>query len=583
MKASAWRIFLQHIHPYRIRHVLLLLAIICAEAMSAIFVWRFSHVVDLMATISRPATAEQITNIHYSLIVVFVMIFITWCCWRTAGYLAGTTAPRVVQDLEYTAFSHLLKQSHRFFLDNFAGALVKKVKNFCSGFMNVSEVILWRITPTAVALISMVIIVSLRQPLIGLLIAIGISLAVAVNVNFFYHKYYLEKQRVAKDSEITGLLADVLTNQANVKFFASQATEKKSFLSLLKERTRLVEFMWLISEKSFFIQNIVCLTLEVVVMFYVLHLWLNQQIELGDFVLVQTYLFSLIAKFFDISKIIKALNNSLADSQEMASILAMSADIVDSKNAKKLQVRTGEIRFDQVAFHYQKEPVLDGFNLVIPAKEKLALVGPSGAGKSTIIKLLFRLYDIDKGTITIDGQNVATVKQESLWQQVSLVPQDPVLFHRSLLDNIRYGCPDATEEEVQAAARQAYCHDFISALPDGYQTFVGERGVKLSGGERQRVAIARAILKDSPILILDEATSSLDSASEQLIQAALKNLMKDKTAIVIAHRLSTIMQMDRIVVVDGGRIVDTGTHEELLAKDSLYRTLWNIQAGKYGE
>ncbi len=250
--------------------------------------------------------------------------------------------------------------------------------------------------------------------------------------------------------------------------------------------------------------------------------------------------------------------------------------------AAALSVREGAIAFEHIEFTFRPErPILHNFNLEIPGKQKVALVGPSGAGKSTLTKLLLRLYNLTEGSISIDGQNIAKITQASLRENIAFVPQEPVLFHRSLMDNIRYGKRDATDAEVIEAAKQAHCHEFISALPGSYDTFVGERGIKLSGGERQRVAIARALLKNAPILLLDEATSSLDSESEALIQDALKNLMRGKTVIVIAHRLSTIMNMDRIVVLEGGNIVADGTHNELLQRGGLYKKLWGIQAGGF--
>jgi ABC-type multidrug transport system fused ATPase/permease subunit len=225
--------------------------------------------------------------------------------------------------------------------------------------------------------------------------------------------------------------------------------------------------------------------------------------------------------------------------------------------------------------------VLKNFNLKIAGGEKIALVGPSGAGKTTVTKLLLRLYDVKGGAIKIDGQNISDITQDSLRDAISFVPQEPVLFHRTLMENIRYGRRGASDEEVLQAARQAHCHEFIERLPEKYNTYVGERGVKLSGGERQRVAIARALLKNSPILVLDEATSSLDSESEALIQDALETLMQGKTVVVIAHRLSTIMKMDRIVVVESGTIAAQGTHLELVKQEGLYRKLWSIQAGGF--
>lgn len=582
-KVSVWHIFLQHLAPYRGRTILLILATILAESFSVLSLWYFSKVVDDMSSIVRPATPEATATIYQGMIVVFILILSSWSLWRTAGFVATSIKPRITEDLEYTALSHLLKMSHRFFLDNFSGSLVKKIRSFSAGFNDLSENILWRILPLIVGLINIIIIVSLRQFWIGISIAVGISIIVGFNAWFFYSKHYLEKQRASKDSEVTGLLADILTNQLNTKLFASQTQERERFSSLLKERTKLVEYIWILSEKSFFVLNIVSIILEVGVMLYVLQLWLVGSLELGDFILVQTYIFRLLTKFFDIGKIIKAINNALSESQEMANILNTPAEIQDSPNAQELTIQKGNIEFSHVSFQYQNNDILSDFNLKIAGGQKIALVGRSGAGKSTIIKLLFRLYDIQKGNIRIDGQDISTVTQESLWQQLSLVPQESILFHRSLLENIRYGKQDATEEEVKWAAKQAYCDDFIMKLPEGYHTFVGERGVKLSGGERQRITIARAILRNAPILILDEATSSLDSSAEQLIQAALKNLIHNKTTIVIAHRLSTIKQMDKIIVIEEGKIVEQGDHSELLAKDSLYKKLWSIQAGSFEE
>jgi len=266
----------------------------------------------------------------------------------------------------------------------------------------------------------------------------------------------------------------------------------------------------------------------------------------------------------------------------MSELLCTPHEIVNDSRALPLIVQRGEIRFRDVDFRYRDGgAILSQFNMRVEGGEKIALVGPSGAGKTTVTKLLLRLYAVDGGTIDIDGQDIAKITLESLRDAIAFVPQDPVLFHRSLMENIRYGRKDATESEVIEAARKAHCHEFISALPKGYGTFVGERGVKLSGGERQRIAIARALLKNAPILVLDEATSSLDSESESLIQDALETLMQGKTVIIIAHRLSTISKMDRIIVIEDGRVVAEGRHDQLIAQGGRYQTLWNIQAGGF--
>jgi ATP-binding cassette subfamily B protein len=280
---------------------------------------------------------------------------------------------------------------------------------------------------------------------------------------------------------------------------------------------------------------------------------------------------------------VRVFYDSFADAQEMALILNSEYEIVDAPESVARDVK-GEVVFDNVTYVYKNNhsKILENFSLTIPVGQKIAIVGSSGAGKTTFVRLLMRLFDVTSGRILIDGIDISKISQENLREHISFVPQDPVLFHRTLLENIRYGRRDANDDEVKEAAHLAHCDDFINNLPLGYDTYVGERGVKLSGGERQRVAIARAILKNSPILILDEATSALDSHSEGLIQDALHKLMEGKTTIVIAHRLSTIRQMDRIIVLDKGKVIEEGTHEELINNTGgLYKKLWDLQAGGF--
>jgi ATP-binding cassette subfamily B protein len=286
---------------------------------------------------------------------------------------------------------------------------------------------------------------------------------------------------------------------------------------------------------------------------------------------------------WDFGKIIRKIYEYLAEAEEMTVILNTPHEIVDIRGSKELVVKSGKIEFENVDFYYNKgRKIINKLNLVIKAKETVALIGSSGAGKTTLVKLLLRMHDINKGKILIDNQDISKVTQESLRENISLVSQDPILFHRSLMENIRYGKFEATDKEVMEAAKLAHCHEFISNLSQGYGTYVGERGIKLSGGERQRVSIARAILRNAPILILDEATSSLDSESENLIQNALEELMKNKTVIVIAHRLSTIKKADRIMVVDNGKISEEGSHSKLIdSKDGIYKKLWELQVGGF--
>jgi len=339
---------------------------------------------------------------------------------------------------------------------------------------------------------------------------------------------------------------------------------------------------WLVDGWTWGVINLFVLALQGGVFYGAILLWQRELLTVGDFVLIQSYLLGTFGQLTGLGYQLRRFYDSFAEAGEMVAILETPHEIRDRKSAKPIAVTEGEVWFDNVNFYFNKlKPVLRDFNLTIKGGERVALVGPSGAGKSTITKLLLRLYDLPEGEIKIDKQNIAKVTQESLRNATAFVPQEPILFHRTLMENIRYGRRDATDEEVIAAAKKAHCHEFISGLAQGYNTHVGERGIKLSGGERQRVAIARAILKDAPILVLDEATSSLDSESEALIQDALETLMEGKTVIVIAHRLSTIMKMDRIVVMEQGRVIAQGTHLQLIRERGLYQKLWSIQAGGF--
>jgi len=311
-------------------------------------------------------------------------------------------------------------------------------------------------------------------------------------------------------------------------------------------------------------------------------LWLQSKISIGTVVLVETYMVVVANNLWDFGNAFTRFMKSIADMKEMVDIFEIIPDILDPKNPEKLKIRDGHIVFKNVFFKYNLgHKIFSDFNLDIKPGERVGIVGHSGAGKSTITKLLLRSNDITTGVIAVDGQDIRNVTQDDLRSVISYVPQEPILFHRPIKENISYGKPNATDEEIVAVAKKAHAHEFILNLKHSYDTLVGERGVKLSGGERQRVAIARAMLKDSPILVLDEATSSLDSVSESYIQSAFSELMKGKTTIVIAHRLSTVQKMDRIIVLDKGQIVEEGTHQELLKLNGFYADLWNHQTGGF--
>jgi ABC-type multidrug transport system fused ATPase/permease subunit len=385
-------------------------------------------------------------------------------------------------------------------------------------------------------------------------------------------------------------VVDVITNIRNVFFFANQTLEDeqlKRYTGEERDRRR-ASYRAVVRLRS--VQYVMDIAMWIVFVGGALYAWVHRLIGAGDFVMITTLTSSLLQTAYNIGQRIPEFYDQLGSARESIETLIVPATIVDRPGAPELKVTRGAIHFERVAFAYdapvkdkagRARNVVKAFELTIPAGQRVGLVGPSGAGKTTLMGLLLRMHDVAEGAIRIDDQDIREVTQESLRRSIALIPQDTSLFHRSLLENIRYGRPDATDAEVELAARRAHAHEFIVELDRGYDTMVGERGIKLSGGQRQRIAIARAILKDSPILLLDEATSALDSHSEHIIQAAMREAMAGKTVIAIAHRLSTVMDMDRLVVLDRGSIVADGSHSELLTRGGLYADLWRRQSGGF--
>lgn len=394
---------------------------------------------------------------------------------------------------------------------------------------------------------------------------------------------YNEREATASN-KITGRLADMVTNIMAVKSFGKETREQQDYLRdyLTSWRQRSLETM-----RNFLIVStgysmiIVLLNLSALVA----AIWAVEQdiISIAVVYLSVTYTFTVARQLWEMNSIMRSYNRVMGDANEMADILELKNDVIDQPDAKRLIVKHGDIVFDDMSFRHNQndKPLFSSFNTRLKPGEKVGLIGPSGGGKSSLTKLLLRFSDIDSGEIRIDGQNIAHVSQQSLRESIAYVPQEPLMFHRSIAENIAYSDPSASLRQIKSVAKMAHAHDFIVELEDGYDTLVGERGVKLSGGQKQRVAIARAILKNAPILVLDEATSALDSESEVLIQQALQKLMENRTSIVIAHRLSTIQKMDRIFVLDQGAIVEEGTHKELIRQDGLYASLWSHQSGGF--
>ncbi len=524
-----------------------------------------------------------VPSLVHLVVIIFGLNMILWAAFRIASFANSYLEARVMSDLRQQAFTYMLQHSYTFFSNNFTGSLVQRVSRFARAFERLIDRIVFDVLALVIRIVGMAVVLWFINPIISSVLIVWVTLFLSINYILARMKLKYDVESAAADSRTTGALSDSITNANTIQLFTGLSSESIHFAEIANTQAMTTLAAWNFGNTVEAVQSFLMFGIEFLLFYFAIHYWSTGVITVGTFVLIQVYFFNLTGQLWGFGRIIRDIHEGLADGKEMADILYLPHEIQDIPTAKNLEVTQGEVEFKNVKFNFNEtRTVLDDISLKIASGEKVALIGPSGAGKSTFVRLLLRFYDITAGSILVDGQNIREVTQESLRSQISLVPQDPILFHRTLKENIKYGKPDATDVEVFEAARLAHCDEFIKDLPKGYDTYVGERGIKLSGGERQRVAIARAILKNAPILILDEATSSLDSHSESLIQDALDTLMKGKTVIVIAHRLSTIRKMDRIVVIDSGKILEEGTHDELVAREhSLYKNLWTLQAGGF--
>ncbi len=559
----------------------LFICVIGGSALGVIIPLYFKRFFDVLTH-----TANHILVIRNLLTILVSIAFLEaarWVLWRIANFTNNYFQPTVMAKLADKSFQYLHQHSFTYFNSNFVGSLVKRVNWFIRAFESVADKITWNLLPLFVDLSVVIFVLFKKDTHLGMGVLLWLTIFLIVNWIFTSYKLRFDIERNEAETKATGILADTITNHTNVKLFVGYQREVATFRAAMDRVRRLRWFTWNLDGVFEAVQGLLVVILELGIFYVAIILWQKQILTVGDFVLIQSYMIIIFDKVWDFGKIIRHLFSDLSDAEEMTVILNTPHEIQDIPKAKNLVVTTGAIEFQKVDFFYHEtRQIFSKLTFLVKPQEKVALVGPSGAGKSTIVKLLLRMHEVANGKILVDNQIISRVTQQSLWNNISLVPQEPILFHRTLLENIRYGKLEATDEEVITAAKLAHCHEFISEFPDQYNTYVGERGVKLSGGERQRVAIARAILRNAPILILDEATSSLDSESEHLIQDALTKLMQNKTVIVIAHRLSTIMKMDRILVVDHGKIVEEGNHVSLLKKpSSLYYKLWQLQAGGF--
>jgi ATP-binding cassette subfamily B protein len=492
---------------------------------------------------------------------------------------------RIMSDVARDAFMRVQRFSTDWHANSFAGSTVRKITRGMWALDLLNDTILMALLPSLVVLLGSMILLGLHWASLGLVIALGALIYVSMTV-MFSTRYIAPAARVSNawDTKVGGTLADAMTCNAVVKSFGAEAREDARLAGVVSRWRRRVKRTWLRYTYTSTAQLTVLLCLRASVIGGSLLLWMAGRASPGDVTYVLTSYYIIHAYLRDVGMHINNLQRSVNDMEELVAIHDEAIGIADAVDARPVDIKGGRIVFEDVTFHYggHRTPLYDGLSVDIRAGERVGLVGRSGSGKTTFVKLVQRLYDVSGGRILIDGQDIAKATQHSLRAQIAIVQQDPILFHRSLAENIAYGRPGASMAAIEQAARLANAHEFILRLPKGYGTLVGERGVKLSGGERQRVALARAFLADAPVLILDEATSSLDSESEALIQQAMERLMKGRTSIVIAHRLSTVRSLDRILVFDRGEIVEQGTHAALTARTGgIYRGLFERQVTEF--
>jgi len=506
--------------------------------------------------------------------------------WRLVLYLVWTFETAMQRDLYAQCFSKLTNQTLFFHSNKFGGSLVSQTNKLIGAVESFWDTIIWSVLPLVVSLIGSIIVLSTllwQYALFLLIFSIVFSLVV----------YYgskpmakLTKKEAKASNKLNGQLADVISNVLAVKSSGAEATEQKFFTKTVNSwRNSSLDVMRGFLKVST-IYSSINMVIKIGAIAFAVYAAQNNLVSVASVYLIITYTGSVAHELWNMNGIMRNYNRIIGNANDMVEILQTPTTLID-KSDSKLKVTNGEISMDKITFTHdegQGDTLFHDFSLDIKPGEKIGLVGASGSGKTTLTKLLFRFADIDSGKITIDGQDISEVTQASLRAKIAYVPQEPLLFHRSVRENIAYGRPDATDAEIEEAAKKAGAYDFIVGLKDGFDTMVGERGIKLSGGQRQRVAIARAILKDAPILVLDEATSALDSESEALIQKSLETLMKNRTSIVIAHRLSTIAKLDRIIVLKDGKIVEDGSHDELINKKrGVYAKLWARQSGGFIE
>ena len=567
------------VRPYKFAATLFILLPLLAGFWGPFNSMLIKQIINLLPNIQNGDTSVLIWP---AILLVLNFIIIDNVTWRSIGYIVYKYAPVIKNNITRTLFQYILGQSNQFFQDNFSGRISNQISNLADSIERIIYPIVGNFIRGASVVITALVVSYYTNPIFFVVILVWFVAFISFSIFMSSKLIEISNSYAEAETFVSGQLVDTITNVSNIRMFARRFFETTRMEEFLLKRLKKFrkEELWI--GLMCVVQGILIAIMLAAAIYFLVHLYSKNLVSIGDFALILGLTMEVGHMTWYTMSYVDEFNKAAGKCKQSLNHLVVPHNIQDSANAIDLKVSKGTIVFDSVKFHYNGiSPLFNDKSITIKGGQKVGLVGYSGSGKSTFVNLILRLYDITDGAIMIDDQDISLTTQDSLRDAIAMIPQDPSLFHRSIMDNIRYGKIDATDSEVIEAAIKAHAHEFIDKLPEKYASLVGERGVRLSGGQRQRIAIARAILKNAPILILDEATSQLDSVTEALIQESLWGLMQDKTTIVIAHRLSTLLRMDRILVFDQGKIVEDGTHAVLLAYKGLYKILWDTQVGGF--
>jgi ATP-binding cassette subfamily B protein len=578
---SILRLFWLFARPHRATVVFMMLASLSLRALSVLQFYTMKRIIDTAVRLdlhARGAWDALRPPLVAFFAVVGVFMVVEWGAW----FCSYSSRIPVLARARQLVFTYAQRHSPTYFDNMLTGKVAHRAMLLPEQTVTLFERTNWDYVPLAVQCGLLLVLFFHAQPTFAAILLGWLVVYVVITVAMGRRIAALGAAHSEAKAQLTGRIVDSITNIRNVIFFAAHEREDRIVGDSVAETFRAQRAQYRAFVRMRMILQALNLAIYAILLPLALARLVRGAISVGDFLLVTTLMIQLIRNVFDMANGLPDTYDMIGSIRDSLDMLIVPREIRDDAAARELRVGAGEVVFEGVSFGYdQKRRLFDELSLTIPAGQRVGLVGHSGAGKTTLITLLMRLYDVQRGVIRIDGQSIAAVTQASLRRSIALIPQDVILFHRTLMDNIRYGRPGASDADVIRAAERAHAHEFVTALPDGYRTLVGERGIKLSGGQRQRIAIARALLKDAPILVLDEATSALDSESEALIQAGMSEVMAGKTVLAVAHRLSTLAHLDRLLIIDAGKVVQDGSHAELLARDGIYASLWRRQVGGF--